>query len=110
MTPIAPLKSPIVKIARETVRHVNTPERALRIADNHRVNQEVIRSVGKRRALFAPLSAKLALLSNPRTPPGIALEYLSDLGKREIEQLLRRSGIHPELRIMLRNQYNRWKS
>lgn len=97
----------IVKIAKETVRHINTSDRALSIANNHRVNQEVIRAVGKRRAFFSGLGAKLALLCNPRTPPGISLEYLPDLNKKDVETLLTRGGIHPELRTMLRNQYNK---
>jgi hypothetical protein len=97
----------IVKIAKETVHHINTSDRALRIANNHRVNQEVIRTVGKRRSFFLGLSAKLALLCNPRTPPGISLEYLPDLSKKDVETLLKRGGIHPELRTMLRNQYNK---
>lgn len=98
---------PIVKIAKETIPHIGTPDRAYRVVKNQRVNQEVIRAIGKRRSLFSGLNAKLALLSNPRTPLGIALEYLPDLGKPDVEALLRRDGIHPELRAMLRNQFIR---
>lgn len=100
----------IVKIANETVKHINTPDRAFKVVSNHHVNQEVLRSIGKRRSLFSGLNAKLALLSNPRTPLGISLEYLPDLGRTEVETLLRRSGCHPELRNLLRNQYNRSKA
>jgi hypothetical protein len=100
---------PIVKIAKETVPHVCTRERATVIACNHRVNQEVLREVGRRHSLFPTLRSKLTLLGNPRTPPGISLEYLTDLGKRDIERLLRQPGIHPELRTMLRNQFNQRK-
>jgi hypothetical protein len=100
---------PIVKIAKETVSHVSTRERATVIACNHRVNQEVLRAVGRRRSLFPTLRAKLTLLGNPRTPPGISLEYLTDLNKTDIERLLRQPGIHPELRTMLRNQFNQRK-
>lgn len=100
---------PIVKIAKETVAHVNSRDRAMVIAHNHRVNQEVLREVGKRRSLFPTLRAKFTLLGNPRTPPGVSMEYLSDFGKHDIERLLRQPGIHPELRTLLRNQYNRQK-
>lgn len=95
---------PIVKIARETVPYISDADRALRVAENHRVNQEVIRVVGRRRNLFARLSARMALLANPKTPPMVSLEYVTDLSRRDIETLLRRSGIHPELRTMLRNR------
>jgi hypothetical protein len=98
---------PIVKIAKETVAHITSRDRAMLIACNHRVNQEVLRSVGKRRSLFPTLRAKFTLLGNPRTPPGVSMEYLSDFGKHDVERLLRQPGIHPELRTMLRNQFSR---
>jgi hypothetical protein len=100
---------PIVKIAKETVPHIGTRERATVIACNHRVNQEVLRAIGLRRSLFTSLRAKLTLLGNPRTPPGVSMEYLTDLNKKDIERLLRQPGIHPELRTMLRNQFNQRK-
>jgi len=96
---------PIVKIAKETVPHVATRERAMVIACNHRVNQEVLRAIGKRHALYPTLRAKLTLLANPRTPPGVSMEYLSDLSRNDIERLLRQPGIHPELRGMLRTRF-----
>lgn len=95
---------PIVKIARETVRHINTTERAVRVASNHRANQEVLREIGKRRDLFAPMSARTALLSNPRTPVPVSLDYTAELTPRDVESLLRRSTIHPELRAVLRTR------
>ena len=98
---------PIVKIAKETVTHISTRDRAMVVASNHRVNQEVLRDVGKRRALFPTLLAKLTLLGNPRTPPGVSMEYLPDLGRNDIERLLRQPIVHPELRTMLRKQFNR---
>ncbi|UCH85564.1 MAG: hypothetical protein JSW50_07730 [Candidatus Latescibacterota bacterium] len=92
---------PLFKIARETIRHINTQERALRIANNHLVSQDVLREVGKNRGLFHSLSAKLALLSNPRTPVPVSLNYLSDLGRPDHERLLRRNTVHPEIRQRL---------
>lgn len=97
---------PIVKIARETIPFINSTDRALQVAANHRVNPEVLRVTGRRRNLFPRLSARLALLSNPKTPPSVSMDYLPDLTRRDIEQLLRRSSIHPELRTVLRNRYN----
>jgi hypothetical protein len=98
---------PIVKIAKETVPHIATRDRAMVVACNHRVNQEVLRDVGKRRSLFPTVRAKLTLLGNPRTPPGVSMECLADLSKVDMERLLRFPGLHPELRTMLRNQFNR---
>jgi len=92
---------PLFKIARETVTHINSPDRALRVANNHVVNQDVLREVGRNRGLFATRTAKLALLSNPRTPPAVSLDYLSDLTRQDQDQLLRRSTVHPELRRRL---------
>ena len=73
------------------------------------MNQEVLRIIGKRRQLFTAINAKIALVSNPRTPPAVSLEYIADLTKRDTEELLRRSGIHPEIRTRLRQRYNQWK-
>ena len=95
---------PMFKIARETIPHINTPDRALRLARNHVVNQDVIRSVGRRRPLFNTLPAKIALLSNPRTPPTVSIAYLSDLSKADMTALLRKGSVHPELRLQLRNR------
>jgi hypothetical protein len=93
------------KLARETVAHVNTPERALRVAQNHRSNQEVLRAVGKRRDMFASVSARLTLLANPRTPLAVSMDYVPDLTLHDVEALLRKSSVHPELRASLRNRH-----
>ncbi len=98
------ISHPIVKIARETVPHINTRDRAATVARNHTANPEVLRDVGKRRSLFVGMRAKLDLLSNPRTPLGISLSFLEDLGAAETEALLRRQTIHPELRNYLRKR------
>jgi hypothetical protein len=95
---------PIVKIARETVAHIATAERALWLAGNHRANQEVLRAVGRRRDLFRTRSAQLALLGNPRTPVSISLDYANELGAVDVEKLLRTGTVHPELRAALRNR------
>jgi hypothetical protein len=92
---------PLFKIARETVAHINSPDRALRVANNHVVNQDVLREIGRNRGLFGTRTAKLALLSNPRTPPAVSLDYLPDLARQDRDQLLRRSTVHPELRTRL---------
>jgi hypothetical protein len=97
---------PIAKIARETVAHVATKDRALMIAGNHRVNPEVLRGLGRKRELFSALPAKLALLSNPQTPVAVSMHYVPDLSLHEVEALLRRSTVHPELRNQLRSRYD----
>jgi len=97
---------PIVKIARETVRYVSTSDRALIIAMDPRVNPEVLAAVARKRSLFSLVSTRIALLSNPKTPPTVSLEYIADLTRRDIETLLRKPGLHPEFRMRLRNKYN----
>jgi hypothetical protein len=97
---------PIAKIARETVTHVSTKDRALQIANNHRVNSEVLRGLGRKRELFSALPAKMALLSNPQTPIAVSMNYVSDLTLQDVEALLRRSTVHPELRNQLRAKYD----
>jgi hypothetical protein len=92
---------PLFKVARETIAHINSPERAVRAATNNVINQDVLRAIGKKRSLFGTRSARIALLSNPRTPPAVSLGYIADLSKQDKEQLLRRSTVHPELRRRL---------
>jgi hypothetical protein len=95
---------PMFKIARETIRHINSPDRALQVAKNRVVNQDVLRAIGKKRTLFNTMPAKIALLSNPRTPPTVSLGYLSDLSTSDMQNLLRSSSVHPEVRIQLRGR------
>jgi hypothetical protein len=93
---------PIAKIARETVPHVSTRDRAMAVAGNHRVNPEVLRGLGRKRDLFSSHSARMALLANPRTPVAVSMAYFADLSAADVEALLRRSTVHPELRTQLR--------
>ncbi|MDH3216015.1 MAG: hypothetical protein OEN01_06945 [Candidatus Krumholzibacteria bacterium] len=95
---------PMFKIARETIPHINSSDRALRVAKNHVVNQDVLRAIGKKRSLFGTFPAKIALLSNPRTPPMVSIGYVMDLSKTDVAHLLRRSTVHPELRLHLRHR------
>lgn len=97
---------PVAKIAREIVPYVATRDRALAIARNHRVNPEVLRGLGRKRELFSRATARMALLSNPQTPVAVSMNYLSDLSFTDLEALLRRSTVHPELRLMLRSRYD----
>lgn len=99
------LTHPVAKIAREVVPHVSTRDRALVTANNHRVNPEVLRGLGRKRELFSSFTARMALLSNPQTPVAISMNYLSDLSLQDVEALLRRATLHPELRHILRSRY-----
>lgn len=101
---------PIVKIARETVPHVSTRDRALHAAGNHRVNSEVLRGLGRKRELFSTHQARMLLLSNPQTPVAVSMNFVSDLARKDVEALLRRSTVHPELRSMLRARFEAVKS
>jgi hypothetical protein len=101
---------PIAKIARETVPHVSTRDRALAVANNHRVNPEVLRGLGRKRDLFSTFGARMALLANPQTPVAVSMTYFADLTTADVETLLRRSTVHPELRAQLRIRYQTAKS
>jgi len=100
---------PIAKIARETVPHVSTRDRAMLVATNHRTNTEVLRGLGRKRDLFNTHSARMALLSNPQTPVAVSMGYFADLTPADVEALLRRSTMHPELRTQLRIRYQAHK-
>jgi hypothetical protein len=97
---------PIAKIARETVPHVSTRDRALHAANNHRVNPEVLRGLGRKRELFSTHPARMALLANPQTPIAVSMNFVPDLTPKDVEVLLRRSTVHPELRTLLRTRFD----
>jgi hypothetical protein len=92
---------PIYKIAKETIPYINSRDRAIRVVSQKNANQDVIRAIGKNKALFASHSSMMALLTNPRTPPAVSMEYLSELSRPSIETLLRKSTIHAEFRRQL---------
>jgi hypothetical protein len=96
---------PIYKVSRETIAHINSTDRAYRIAVNPNVSQDVLREVSKKRALFSSLRSITALLGNPKTPPMVSMEYIPDLSRADIEGLLRKSSIHPELRYHLSKKF-----
>jgi hypothetical protein len=100
---------PIAKIARETVPHVSTRDRAMLVATNHRANPEVLRGLGRKRDLFNTHSSRMALLGNPQTPVAVSMGYFPDLTANDVEALLRRSTVHPELRTQLRMRYQATK-
>jgi hypothetical protein len=97
---------PVAKIARETVPHVSTRDRALAVANQHRANPEVLRGLGRKRDLFSTHTARMALLSNPQTPVAVSMGYFADLTLADVEALLRRATVHPELRVQLRMKYD----
>jgi hypothetical protein len=97
---------PIAKIARETVPHVSTRDRALAVANNHRVNPEVLRGLGRKRDLFSSHSSRMGLLTNPQTPVAVSMTYFPDLTMADVDALLPRSTVHPELRTQLRIRHH----
>jgi hypothetical protein len=96
---------PIYKVSRETIPHINSTDRAYRTAVNQNVNQDVLREVGKKRSLFSSLRSITALLSNPKTPPAVSMDYIPDLSASDIEALLRKNSLHPELRYHLMKKF-----
>jgi len=96
---------PIYKVARETIAHINSTDRAYRVAVNPNVSQDVLREVGKKRGLFSSLRSITALLSNPKTPPSVSMDYITELTQSDIEGLLRKNSLHPELRYHLLKRY-----
>ena len=98
---------PLFKIARETIPHIMSPDRALQVAKDHRVNPDVLRAVGRARSLFNTMTSKLELMANPHTPVAVSLTYLPDLTTSDVERLLRRSTVQPELRAQLQRKLGR---
>jgi hypothetical protein len=92
---------PNERIARETIPHLlrlDDITRYLRIITIHRA---VIVELAKRRRLFKGDVPKLALLSNPRTPPVAARPFIGLLSDDQLRVLSTNRQINPDVRKLI---------
>jgi serine/threonine protein kinase len=95
------ISHPNERIARETIPHllkVDDIVRFLRVVTIHRV---VLIELSKRRRLFRSDVARIALLTNPRTPPGIARPFLGLLSIEQLKVMSNNRQMNPDVRKLV---------
>ncbi len=89
------------RIAKETVPHLLRLEdvtKYLRLATIHRA---VLVDLAKRRRFFKKDAPRLALLSNPKTPAGLARGYIGLVADEQLKQLAANRHINPDVRRLI---------
>lgn len=64
-----------------------TEEEILKIAQNKQANDEAIRIITLNKEWLKNYSIRLALINNPKTPPGIAMRLMPYLSKKDLKDL-----------------------
>ena len=95
------------RIAKETVQHLlrrDDVTRYLRLVTIHRA---VLVELAKRRRFFKKDAPKLALLSNPKTPAGIARNYIGLVADEQLRVLSSNRHINPDIRRLIQQRLAR---
>ncbi len=77
-----------------------TDGEAASAAGNRNVSMDVLREIADNREFMRKYPIKVALVNNPRTPPSVAVPIVSQLQKRDLEQLARNRNVSSVLFTM----------
>ncbi len=77
-----------------------TENEALNAAGNRNLAMDVLREIAGNREFMRKYPVKVALVNNPRTPPSIAVPLVSQLQKRDLENLARNRNVSSVLFTM----------
>lgn len=66
------------------------------IAHNRTAPEEALRTISKNREWMKNYSIQLALIRNPKTPPGVSIRFVGNLKKRDLKLLELNRGV-PEV-------------
>lgn len=64
-----------------------TEDEIVKVAQNKQSNDEAIRMISLNKEWLKNYSIRLALVHNPKTPPGIAIRFMPYLSKRDLKDL-----------------------
>ncbi len=70
-----------------------TESEAEMIARSRHVPEEVLRKISKNREWMKSYSVTLALVTNPKTPPGISVTFISNLKTRDLKLLEKNKNV-----------------
>lgn len=77
-----------------------TDNEAFAAAGNRNLGMDVLREIAANREFMRKYPVKVALVNNPRTPPSVAVPIVSQLQKRDLEQLSRNRNVSSVLFTM----------
>lgn len=68
-------------------------------ARNRSIPDEALRTIAKNREWMKNYSIEIALVTNPKTPPGVAVRFVNDLRNIDLRHLERNKGVSEAVRI-----------
>jgi hypothetical protein len=87
---------------------VNSPRMtdsdAVAYAGSSLTNEDVLRGIAEDREWSKNIRVKLLLVSNPRTPPAVAMRFLGHLPARDLATLSRNRNIATNIRREAKNR------
>lgn len=100
------VKDPILRVALAAVKAPKMTEKeAAAIAVSREVATDVLREIGNRREWRRSYELKKNLAFNPKTPVGLALEFISHLRTHDLKLLSRSRGISSPVRSAATQRY-----
>jgi hypothetical protein len=70
-----------------------TEDEIVSVTHNRSADEEVLRVIGERREWIKNYQIRLGLVTNPKTPVGMALRFLGTLEERDIRRLARSKNV-----------------
>lgn len=70
-----------------------TDEEIIALAKNRNLDTELLKLIARRREWVKKYPVRLALVTNPKTPPGIALSLVGTLQMRDLRQLAKSKNV-----------------
>jgi hypothetical protein len=68
-------------------------------ARNRSIPDEALRKIAKNREWMKNYSVQIALVTNPKTPPGVAVRFVNNLRNIDLRHLERNKGVSEAVRI-----------
>lgn len=69
------------------------------LARNRFALEEALRAIAKRREWMKNYSIQIALVTNPKTPPGISIRFVNSLRQRDLKLLEKNRGVPDAVRV-----------
>jgi len=90
-------RHPDAKIALETLRFLNSPDRAAQALKFPNINTMLLSELAKRDHLFRTRAARMALISNPHTPLRAVYGYVPLMNGEDLRRLATSRDVNPEI-------------
>jgi len=90
-------RHPDAKIALETLRFLNSPDKAAQALKFPNINTMLLSELAKRDHLFRTRAARIALISNPHTPLRAVYGYVPLMNGEDLRRLATSRDVNPEI-------------